>query len=100
MGDMNKTVKAKPNQTIWDVATEQYGTCEAVGEILANNLGLQNGAAALTALGIETVGVNDFYLDAALEPGTEITIDTDSPHMRPAVVKEIKNDITTYKHGS
>lgn len=92
-----KTIKAKPNQTVFDIAIEQYGTCEAVGEILANNPSLSNDVAALTALGIEAVGETDFYPDVALDPGADVLIDTASLLMRAAVVKEIKRDITTYE---
>lgn len=91
-----KTVKVKPNQTIYDIALEWYGTCEAVGEILANNPDIRNDTAALTALGIESVGESDFYLDVAVDPGADILIDTASPFMRANIVKEIKRDITTF----
>lgn len=97
---MVKTVKAKPNQTIYDLALEQYGTSEAVGEILSNNPSLRNDTSALMELGIETIGIQDFYLDVSLEPGIDIVIDTAGTFMQPAIVKEIKHDITTYNHGA
>ena len=32
-----KTVTVKPNQTVFDILVEQYGTCEALAELLENN---------------------------------------------------------------
>ncbi len=93
-----KTIKAKQNQTVYDVALEQYGNVEAVGEIMVNNPGLRNDPAALAALGINALEDNGFYIDVALLPGVAIVInDTDSPLMRPAVLKElIDEEITTF----
>jgi FMN phosphatase YigB (HAD superfamily) len=92
-----KTVKAKPNQTIYDVALEQYGNDEAAGEIMTNNPGLRNDPAALAALGINAIEDDGFYMDAALLVGTAIRIDTDSPLVRPLVLKELAGEeITTF----
>ncbi len=93
-----KTVKAKQNQTIYDVALEQYGNVEAVGEIMVNNPDLRNDPAALAALGINALADTGFYIDASLSPGAAILInDTDSPLMRPAVLKELAGEeMTTF----
>jgi FMN phosphatase YigB (HAD superfamily) len=92
-----KTVKAKPNQTIYDVALEQYGNDEAVAEIMASNPDLRNDPAALAALGINAIEDDGFYMDTALLAGSEIRIDTDSPLMRPLVLKELAGEeITTF----
>ncbi len=93
-----KTVKAKPNQTIYDVALEQYGNVEAVGEIMVNNPDLRNDPAALAALGINAIADTGFYIDVALLPGAAIAINnTDSPLIRPSVLKELAGEeITTF----
>ena len=44
-----KTITVKARQTVYDIALEQYGTCEAVGEILALNPDVGNDPAALAA---------------------------------------------------
>jgi phage tail protein X len=92
-----KTVKAKQNQTIYDVALEQYGNVEAVAEIMTNNPGLRNDPAALAALGINAIEDDGFYMDASLLVGYAIQIYTDSPLMRPLVLKElVGEEITTF----
>ncbi len=93
-----KTIKAKQNQTIYDVALEQYGNAEAVGEIMVNNPNLRNDPVALAALGINAIVDTGFYIDVALLPGMAMLInDTDSPLMRPAILKEIADEeITTF----
>ena len=37
-----KTVTVKPNQTVFDILVEQYGTCEVLAEFLENNPDLEN----------------------------------------------------------
>ena len=46
------TATVKARQTVYDIALEQYGTCEAVGEILALNPQIANDPEALVQLGI------------------------------------------------
>lgn len=91
-----KTIKVKPKQTIFDVALEQYGTCEAVGEILMNNPEIANDTKALATLGIEGVDNIDFHIDVALDASQTIKIDTDSELLRNATIKQIETDITTF----
>lgn len=90
-----KTVTVKPNQTIFDIAVENYGTCEAVGEILKNNPIVSNDKDALTALGIDYLSDTDFYIDVSIEPGFELQIDTDSKLIKTSVIREITTDVTT-----
>lgn len=92
-----KTVTVKKNQTVYDIALEQYGTCEAVGELLHNNPDLRNDPEALAAQGIDGVTDSAFYLDVALQPGTQVIVDTDSSLMERLVVKELTSQITTYE---
>lgn len=90
------TIKTKANQTVYDIAVERYGTCEAVGGILADNPAIRNDPAAMTSLGIDSANTTDFYIDIALEAGQQITIDDDSPCMKRSVIKELETDITTF----
>lgn len=92
-----KIAIVKGNQNMYDVALEHYGTCEAVGELLRNNPDLRNDSEALAALGIDSVNDTAFYLDAALQVGLQVAIDTDSPLMDRQILKELKTEITTYE---
>ncbi len=93
-----KTIKVEQNQTIYDIALEQYGNVEAAGEIMVNNPALRNDPAALAALGVDATGDDGFWVDVSLSPGTAILInDTDSPLMRPAILKDLAGEeITTF----
>lgn len=91
-----QTVIVKLNQTIFDLAAEQYGTSEAVGEILKNNPHLTNDKTALTALGIDYLSDTEFYIDAPVEVGFKLQIDTDSKLIKTSITKEINIDVTTY----
>ena len=50
------TATVKARQTVYDIALEQYGTCEAVGEILALNPQIANDPEALVQLWIDSSG--------------------------------------------
>lgn len=93
-------IEVKPNQTIFDIALEQYGTCEAVSEMLRNNPEITNADAAKVALGIDPVKDRSFYLDLSVRPGLKVAIDPDSRLMRKNVTREIQTDITTFDHGT
>jgi hypothetical protein len=95
-----KTITVKARQTVYDIALEQYGTCEAVGEILALNPDVGNDPAALAAQGIDSVSETGFYLDVAVDKGAQLRIDDDSTLMRKNVLKEITSEITTYQYGT
>lgn len=94
------TITVKARQTVYDIALEQYGTCEAVGEILALNPEITNDPAALTQKEIDSIGETGFYLDVAVEPGTQLLVDDDSTLIRKSTLKEITTEITTYHYGT
>lgn len=95
-----KTITIKPRQTIYDVALEQYGTCEAVGDILRLNPELENDSAALAARGINSVGVAELWFDVALDPGQMLVVDPDNGIRKSNIIKELRIDITTYENGT
>lgn len=78
-----KKITVKPNQTVYDIAVEQYGTCEAVGKIMADNPELVNTG-------------SDFRFDLALETGGTLLVDTDSRLVRKNVIREIDKEVTTF----
>lgn len=101
MQDM-KTVKVKPNQTVFDILVEQYGTCEALAEFLGNNSELENGAEAGVPDKDSVSGrstpeaMRAFRLDLPVRAGSSVRIDTDSKLIKTSVVKEITTEVTTY----
>lgn len=95
-----KQIKAKPNQTLFDIALEQYGTCEAVEEILRLNPNIKNEKTAKTSKGIDYILDTDFYIDLAVESGLLITIDADSELRQASILKDLQNiNITTFSDG-
>lgn len=95
-----KKVTVKLNQTVYDIATAEYGTCEAVGEIIVNNPGLVNDELVKIALGIDAIKDKAFYFDLPLSPGSILLIDTDSKLMKKSVIREIEKEITTFDLNS
>lgn len=95
-----KTITVKPHQTIYDVALEQYGTCEAVGDILRLNPEPENDPTALAVRGINSVGATELWLDIALEPGLMLVVDPDNGIRKSNITKELRTDITTYENGT
>lgn len=92
-----KKVTVKRNQTIYDIAVEQYGTCEALPEIITNNPGLENDEQAKISLGIDVSKDKDFYFDLALKPGSTVMIDTDSRSLKKNIIREINSkEVTTF----
>lgn len=91
-----KTITVKPNQTIHDIAVEQYGTCEAVPGILENNPGIRNDKEALKKLGIDYLDNPPFYIDAPVEVGLSLQVDTSSRLIKNSVTREITSDVTTF----
>ena len=91
-----KKVTVKPNQTVYDIAVEQYGTCEAVSKILADNPEVANDEQAMLRAGIEPALGQEFRFDLALKAGSTLLIDTDSRLMRKNVLREINKDVTTF----
>lgn len=90
-----KRVTAKANQTIYDVAIEQYGTCEAVGKLMQDNPGMENDLQAVTKAGIEESD-RSFYFDLPLPEGSMLLVDTDSRLIEKNILREIDKDVTTY----
>lgn len=90
-----KRVTAKVNQTIYDVAIEQYGTCEAVGKLMQDNPDMENDLQAVTEAGIEESD-RSFYFDLPLPEGSTLLVDTDSRLIEKNILREIDKDVTTY----
>ena len=90
-----KRVTAKANQTIYDVAIEQYGTCEAVGKLMQDNPDMENDLQAVTEAGIEESD-RSFYFDLPLPEGSTLLVDTDSRLIEKNILREIYKDVTTY----
>lgn len=90
-----KKVTAKANQTIYDVAIEQYGTCEAVGKLMQDNPDMENDLQAVTEAGIEESD-RSFYFDLPLPEGSTLLVDTDSRLIEKNILREIDKDVTTY----
>lgn len=90
-----KKVTVKANQTIYDIAIEQYGTCEAVGKLMQDNPGIGNDLQAAAEAGI---GESDggFYFDLPLPEGSTLLVDTDSRLIEKNILREIDRDVTTY----
>lgn len=78
-----KKVTVKFNQTVYDVAIEQYGTCEAVGEIIDNNPELTNTN-------------SDFCFDMALRADSTLLINTDSRLIKKNILRDIDKEVTTF----
>ena len=91
-----KTITVKQNQTIFDIAVEQYGTCEAIPGILESNPGIRNDKEALKELGIDYLEDPPFYLDAPVEAGSSLQVDTSSRLIKTSVTREITSDVTTF----
>lgn len=94
-----QTITVKTGQTVYDIALERYGTCEAVGEILALNPAITNDPAALSAMGVDSLSEKEFYLDMAVDPRYKLSVDDQSPLRRKNILKELSNDIITYDYG-
>ncbi len=93
-----KTIKVEPNQTLYDIAVQYYGTVDGVEELMALNPGLQNDPKVLTGLGINTANQeNAFRLDVAVAPGSVLAFDETSKTIDDKVVRKIENQVTTYE---
>lgn len=93
-----KTITAKANQTVYDIAVQYYGTAEAVEEIFRNNPDLRNDDRAKIEAGIDAVQDAYFYPDLAVQTGLPVLIDTDSPLLKNSITREM-NDVTTFDYG-
>lgn len=91
-----KKVTVRRNQTIHDIAVMEYGTCEAVPEIMANNAGLENDEQAKVRMGIDASKDKGFYFDLPLKQGSIVLIDTDSRSLKKNIIREIDKEVTTF----
>lgn len=91
-----KTVTVKPNQTVFDILVEQYGTCEALSEFLGNNPDLENepGADGRSVPEAERI----FRFDLPLKVGSTVLISTDSRQIKTSVIREINTEVTTFSN--
>ena len=89
-----KAVTVKENQTVFDIVVEQYGTCEALAEFLANNPELENEPAPAGRQVPEAFQA--FRLDFPVRAGSVVWVDTDSKAIKTSVIKEIDTEVTTY----
>lgn len=92
-----KKVTIKPNQTIYDIAVSEYGTCEAIPEIISDNPELENDDRAKINMGIDPVSDKDFYFDLALKNGSTVLIDTDSRTLKKNIIRELTKEVTTFE---
>ncbi len=93
-----KTIKVEPNQTIYDIAVQYYGTLDGVAELIDLNPGLRNDPQALVDLGINTANNdNAFRMDVAIAPGSVLAYDETSRTIDEKVVRKIENPVTTYE---
>lgn len=92
-----RTVIIEANQSLRDVAITNYGTLEALDQlILLNEDSLTNDKEALVALGIDFLSDTAFYIDVALEVGSKVTIDDQSKLIKQSVVRELNTPQTKY----
>lgn len=99
MQSMNR-VTVRANQTIFDIALEQYGTIEAVAEILSLNPNIGNAPQSKKDVGIDYIADTDFYHDLALSQTATIIINPDSELRRQSIRRELQGiEITTYNNG-
>lgn len=80
-----KTIKAKDNQILLDIAMQYYGTAEAIAEILENNPGIKNDPQALVSA---SRPLGSFYPDIKLEVGSSLLIDDDSRRIKKQLSKK------------
>lgn len=93
-------ITIKPNQSLRDIAIANYGTLEAMGEIVAiNEAVLKNDARALVAIGVDYLNDSSFYLDVAIEPGLVLEINEKSKLIDKNTIRELKTEQTKYENG-
>ena len=78
-----KTIKAKDNQILLDIALQYYGTAEAIAEILENNPGIKNDPQALVSDGRP---LGRFYPDIKPDVGSSSLIDDDRCRIKITVI--------------
>ena len=90
-----KTITVEPNQTVFDLAIQYYGSTEGINEILENNT-LENDDTSKIAVGIDPISDKDFYVDLPVKPGTTTSVNTDSKLVKNSVIREIATNVTTF----
>ena len=88
-----KTIEVQDKQILLDIVLQHYGTAEAMGEIMANNPGLENEPSAVMEAGRE---LGPFYPDIKLRAGLRVSGDDDSRLVKKTVVGKINGSVTTY----
>ncbi len=88
-----KTIEVQDKQILLDIVLQHYGTAEAMGEIMANNPGLENEPSAVMDAGRE---LGPFYPDIKLRAGLRVSVDDDSRLVKKTVVGKINGSVTTY----
>lgn len=91
-------IKVRANQTLFDIALEQYGTCEAVSEILSLNDELTNAPSARMAAGVDGDDTS-FYAEIALEEGISVKVDETSSLRKTAILRDLQGvEINSYNN--
>lgn len=94
-----KQIVTKPRQTIYDIATQEYGTIEAVRELLILNPMLKNNPAAQASHGIDYIQITDFFPDMELAHGIVVNINDQSPLVQQSITHDLSyTEITTYTY--
>ncbi|CUP50787.1 MAG: hypothetical protein ACLSGQ_00820 [Parabacteroides distasonis] len=88
-----KTIEVQDKQILLDIVLQHYGTAEAMGEIMANNPGLENEPSAVMDAGRE---LGPFYPDIKLRAGLRVSVDDNSRLVKKTVVGKINGSVTTY----
>ncbi len=88
-----KTIEVQDKQILLDIVLQHYGTAEAMGEIKANNPGLENEPSAVMEAGRE---LGPFYPDIKLRAGLRVSVDDNSRLVKKTVVGKINGSVTTY----
>lgn len=88
-----KTIEVQDKQILLDIVLQHYGTAEAMGEIMANNPGLENEPSAVMEAGRE---LGPFYPDIKLRARLRVSVDDDSRLVKKTVVGKINGSVTTY----
>lgn len=84
---MRQILTAK-NQTVYDIAVQEYGNVEAVFQIINDNPTLTNETGVILGAGV------DFDLAGYIKEGTTINILETSDFERPAIKRELTTVIS------
>lgn len=91
-------ITVQENQSLRDLAISNYGTLEAIEEIIRiNGDTIVNDKSALVAAGIDYASDTAFYIDIALEVGLSVLIDRESKLSKRNIIREINTPQTKYE---